>query len=359
MTISSYIPALPTLTVPIIQGGMGVGVSLGNLAGAVAACGGMGVISTVNCGYREPDFKKDIRGANLRALTAEVKRALAIAKGKGVVAINAMVATTQYAESIKAAIEAGVQAIISGAGLPSTLPKIAENSGVALAPIVSSGRAAKVICRMWDKHHGVIPDFVVVEGVEAGGHLGFKKEAVLAGTTPSLDTILSDVLTELKPFEEKCGRSIPVFMAGGVYTGADMAHYTHLGATGIQMATRFIATEECDASLAFKEQIVAATQEDITIVPSPVGMPGRALNTPLIQKLAAGMTFKSKKCGRCLVPCNPAQTPYCISDALIAGVKGDVEHGLFFCGSNAWRVDKIVPVKTLMDELENDWRKNQ
>ena len=344
------------LTVPILQGGMGVGVSLGGLAGAVAACGGMGCISTADTGYREPDFEKDPVSANRRALAAEIKKAKEIAGGAGIVAINAMVATQNYADAVKTAVEAGVDAIVSGAGLPLELPGLVGKADVALAPIVSSGRAAKLILRRWAKAFGRTADFVVIEGCKAGGHLGFAEEDLLAGKCQTLDEILPEVLAEVKPFEEQFGHAIPVFVAGGVYTGEDMAHYMKQGAAGVQIATRFIPTYECDASQAYKDVLLNASAEDVRIIHSPVGMPGRALNTPLVQKLSEGMRFPPKRCARCLKGCNPAQVPYCITHALIEAVKGNVEEGLFFCGANVGRLDKMRSVRALMDELMNEWR---
>ena len=347
------------LTVPILQGGMGVGVSLGGLAGAVAACGGMGCISTADTGYREPDFEKDPVSANRRALAEEIKKAKEIAGGAGIVAINAMVATQNYADAVKTAVEAGVDAIVSGAGLPLELPGLVGKADVALAPIVSSGRAAKLILRRWAKAFGRTADFVVIEGCKAGGHLGFAEEDLLAGKCQTLDEILPEVLAEVKPFEEQFGHAIPVFVAGGVYTGEDMAHYMKQGAAGVQIATRFIPTYECDASQAYKDVLLNASAEDVRIIHSPVGMPGRALNTPLVQKLSEGMRFPPKRCARCLKGCNPAQVPYCITHALIEAVKGNVEEGLFFCGANVGRLDKMRSVRALMDELMNEWRNHQ
>ena len=262
---------------PILQGGMGVGVSLDRLAGAVAACGGMGTISTAVCGFDEPDFATDPKGANLRALAAQVRRAKEAAHGAGLVAINAMVATTQYAESVRTALRAGVDAVVCGAGLPRDLPAIAAEvpeSDAALAPVVGGGRAAGLICRLWDKHHHRIPDFLVLEGPLAGGHLGFSKEEALeaqAGHPKSLSDLLHEVLEAIAPYRDKYGRDIPVFVAGGIADGAEMARYMKEGAAGAQFATRFIATEECDASPAYKQRLLDARDEDIAIVQSPVG----------------------------------------------------------------------------------------
>ena len=230
---------------------------------------------------------------------------------------------------------------------------------MALAPIVSSGRAAKLILRRWAKAFDRAADFVVIEGCKAGGHLGFSEEELLAGKCQTLDEILPEVLAEVKPFEEQFGHAIPVFVAGGIYTGEDIAHYAKMGAAGAQLATRFIPTYECDASQTYKDVLLAAKPEDVRIIHSPVGMPGRALATPLVQKLEQGLRFPPKHCARCLKACEPAKVPYCITHALIEAVKGNVEEGLFFCGANVSRLDRMRSVRELMEELMDDWRKHQ
>ena len=341
-----------TLALPLIQGGMGIGVSLGGLAGAVAQQGGMGVISTANPGFSEADFWQNAKEANARALTREIQKAKRLAAPDGLVAINAMAATADYEAAVKTALENGVDAIISGAGLPLALPALAKGYDVLLAPIVSGGRAAALICRTWQKKHQRLPDFIVLEGSGAGGHLGFHAEELLAHTAPPLEELFLQVQQAVAPFG-----NIPIFVAGSVYTSAELAQWIAAGAAGVQIATRFIATEECDASAAYKQRILACTEQDICIVKSPVGMPGRALRSPLIQRLAQNQRLAPQQCICCLTPCNPATTPYCITKALIEAVQGNWENGLFFCGENAGRVDKIVPVKQLMDELLADWRK--
>ena len=212
-----------TLSLPILQGGMGVGISLDGLAGAVAACGGMGTLSTAVCGFQEPDFAKRPFEANLRALDRQVRHAKVLAHGAGLIAVNAMVATTQYADSVRTALRAGADAIVCGAGLPKDLPALASevsDSDAAIAPIVSSGRAAGLLCKLWDRHYGRIPDFLILEGPEAGGHLGFSRQDLDA--PPSLSDLLREVLTTIAPFRDKAGRDIPVFVAGGVKNGADI-----------------------------------------------------------------------------------------------------------------------------------------
>ncbi|HJC72943.1 MAG TPA: nitronate monooxygenase family protein [Candidatus Ruthenibacterium merdavium] len=345
-----------TLDVPILQGGMGVGVSMGGLAGAVAECGAMGTISTAIPGYDEPDFGKNPNAANLRVLAREIEKAKRLSKEKGLVAINAMVATVQYAESVMTAIKSGVDAIVSGAGLPNELPAIAKGADVLLAPIVSGGRAARVICRMWETRHERYPDFVVLEGPQAGGHLGFSKEEAKSDSAPKLEDLIKETVEALRPFEERAKRAIPVFAAGGVWDGKDAACMARQGAAGVQMATRFIGTYECDASQGFKDILLAAKKEDIQIVQSPVGMPGRALRTPLIERLSGGVKTAAEHCVNCLTPCPKKETPYCIMEALVKALKGNYEEGLFFCGSNVWRMDKMMHVSELIDEIMRDWR---
>jgi len=334
---------------PIIQGAMGVGVSLSGLAGAVANEGGIGVISAVQIGFKESDFETNTLEANLRALKQEIRKARVISP-KGIIGVNLMVAMNNYAKITKAALEEGVDIIISGAGLPMALPGIVEGYKTKIAPIVSSGRAAAVICKMWDKRHNRVPDLVVVEGPDAGGHLGYSKEELLSGDGQKLDEILVEVIKEVKIYGDKYGVVIPVVAAGGIYTGKDIAKYMKLGAAGVQMATRFIGTVECDADIKFKDAFIGAKKEDIQIVVSPVGMPGRAIRNKHIVDLEKG-PIKVTKCFNCLKPCNPAETPYCISKALIEAVKGNVNEGLIFTGTNGYRIEKIVTVKEIINEL--------
>ena len=351
-----------TLPLPIIQGGMGIGVSLERLAGAVASCGGMGTLSAAFCGFREPDFEKNSREANLRALTRQVQRAKETARGAGLIAVNVMVAAAQYAGSVRTALRAGADAIVCGAGLPRDLPALAvevPESGAALAPVVSGGRSAALICKLWDRRYGRVPDFVVLEGPLAGGHLGFSPEEAReaqAGRPKPLLGLLKEVLEAVAPFREKYGQEIPVFVAGGVRNGAEMRRYMDEGAAGAQFATRFIATEECDASSGYKQALLNARAEDITIVQSPVGMPGRALKSPLIARVETETQGPITRCDRCLAACDCKTAPYCISKALIAAVEGDWENGLFFCGANAGEVNALSTVKEQMDQIMNEWR---
>lgn len=336
------------LEVPVLQGGMGVGISLGGLAGAVAACGGMGCISAAHPGYREADFRADPMAANDRALRAEIAKAKQLSGGRGLVAVNIMVASRHYGQLVKAALEAGADAIISGAGLPLELPALAKGAATALAPIVSSGRAAKLILKTWDKRYAVAPDFVVIEGCEAGGHLGFKEHDLHEGTAQTLEEILPDVLEELQPYEEKYGKKIPAFVAGGLDAAA-LTHFRALGAAGIQVATPFIATWECDASQGYKDVILGAGSQDVRIIHSPVGMPGRAIETPLTRKMEEGECIPPTWCAGCIKSCDPSKTAYCITHALIEAAKGNLQEGLFFCGANVERVCAMTTVAQLME----------
>ena len=329
--------------VPVIQGGMGVGVSLSGLAGAVAKAGGIGIISTAQIGYREPDFATNPIACNLRAIDKEIKKARELADG-GIIGVNIMVATRQYEDYVRAAVAAGADCIISGAGLPLTLPELTKGSATKIAPIVSSAKSLSVISRYWMKRYQRQPDFVVIEGPLAGGHLGFTKEELDRLTPQTYDLEIQAIIHMAEEM------NVPVVVAGGVYTRQDMEHYLSLGASGVQMATRFVTTKECDASDAYKQAYIAAGKEDIVIVKSPVGMPGRAIHNAFLDRVAAGERFM-RGCRQCIKTCNPATSPYCITEALINAVEGRLEEGLIFCGSNAYRAEKIETVAEIMEEF--------
>lgn len=330
--------------IPVIQGGMGVGVSLSNLAGAVAAAGGIGVISTAQIGFRNPDFAKSPIECNLQAVGDEIKKAREKANG-GIIGVNIMVATRRYEDYVKAAVAAGVDLIISGAGLPMTLPEI---SGAAkIAPIVSSRKALRVIANHWRKKYDRKPDFVVIEGPLAGGHLGFSKEDIDAYTITGKKDYDEEIKSIIAFADEL---AVPVVVAGGIYERKDMDHYLALGAKGVQIATRFVTTRECDASDAYKQAYIEAKKKDIVIVKSPVGMPGRAIHNAFLDKVNAGERFM-RGCRQCIITCKPDTAPYCITEALINAVEGRLDEGLIFCGSNAYRTDKIETVAEIMEEF--------
>lgn len=332
---------------PVIQGGMGIGVSGSRLAGAVAAGGAIGIISGVQIGYREPDFNRSPLQANLRALRREIKNARQLARG-GIIGVNFMVAMTHYREMVQAAVEEGIDLIISGAGLPLELPSLVKGSSTAIVPIVSSGKAAKVLVGRYSRE-GHLPDALVVEGPLAGGHLGFAPEQ-LEEPAFSLEKLLQDVLATVRSLNLK----IPVIAAGGLRNGRDIARMLQLGAAGAQLGTVFVATQECDADPAFKEAYLSAAPEDVEIIRSPVGLPGRAVSTPFTRKMNELGTLPVKRCFNCLTTCNPATTPYCISQALIDAVQG--EDGLVFCGANVGDIHEIVPVASLLKRLEKEIR---
>lgn len=338
-----------TARIPVIQGGMGVGISLSGLAGSVAACGGVGVISTAQIGYRDPEFEKDPIKTNLRVIGEEIQKAREIAKG-GILGVNIMVATKQYAEYVKAAVKAGIDLIISGAGLPMELPKLVAGSKTKIAPIVSTVKAARVICRFWDHHYQRMPDLVVIEGPKAGGHLGFSRKQLEEFTPVTYDQEIRGILAEVKKYADKYGKEIPVVVAGGIFTREDMLHAMELGADGVQMGTRFVTTWECDASEAYKQTYLHAKKEDIVIVDSPVGMPGRAIRNRFLEEKESRREL-IKKCYQCIATCNTANTPYCITRALVHAAKGETDDALLFCGENAWRCEKMEHVADIMAEF--------
>lgn len=337
--------------VPIIQGGMGIGVSLSNLAGAVAKAGGIGIISGAQPGYNQKDFEKDPHKTNISSLKYHIKKAKEISNN-GIIGVNLMVAMNNYSDYVKATIEAGADLIISGAGMPTALPSLVKDTSIKIAPIVSSLKACKVILKLWDKRYSRAADMVIIEGPKAGGHLGFHKEDLIK-EEENFDSTIVDILNEVSNYEEKYNMKIPVIIAGGIFDGNDIAKYLKLGASGVQMATRFVATEECDASLEFKLEYVNSKKEDISIVKSPVGMPGRALNNKFIKDINVNKP-KITKCYNCLIPCNPKETPYCISLALMNAAKGNTNNGLIFCGENAYKINEITTVPKLINTLLNE-----
>ena len=345
-------------SVPVIQGGMGVGVSLGSLAGAVAKEGGIGVISAAQIGFREPDFDTNTKEANLRAIKKEYEKARTIAP-EGVIGFNLMVAMRHYEEYVRAAIDAGADIIISGAGLPMDLPRIAGESKVLLAPIISTEKSARVILKYWGKRYRRMPDLLVIEGPKAGGHLGFTKEQLLEygeeqgtdRTCEAYDQEVTRILGTVREYEELFDCKIPTALGGGIENRSQAAHAFSLGVDAIQAATRFVTTEECDADIRYKEAYIRADKEDIVIVKSPVGMPGRAIMNPFMKRVMAGEQIPHTPCHRCLHKCNPAEIPYCITDALIHAAKGETDDALLFCGAYAYKAKRLETVKEVIDSL--------
>ncbi len=338
---------------PIIQGGMGVGISLSSLASAVAEEGGIGTIAAVGIGMFEPDIYTNFIEANVRALKNEIRKARE--KTKGLLAVNIMVAMTNYAEMVKAAIEEKIDFIISGAGLPLDMPKhLTKGCQTKLIPIVSSARAAAIICKRWLDKYDYAPDAIVVEGPLAGGHLGFKLEEI-SDPAHALEKLIPEVAETAKKFEARAGKAIPVIAAGGVYTGADILKFQKLGASGVQMATRFVTTRECDASDVFKQSYIGASEGDLTIIKSPVGLPGRAIRNSFIEAVEDGKKAPFKCPYHCIITCDYQKAPYCIALALVNAQRGNLSSGFAFAGSNAYRAKEIISVRQTVDAIKQEY----
>ncbi|MBT3386075.1 MAG: nitronate monooxygenase [Prolixibacteraceae bacterium] len=342
------------IKLPIIQGGMGIGISMSKLASAVANEGGIGVIAAVGIGMFEKDSAKNFLEANMRALKREI--ATAREKTNGIIGVNIMVALTNFSDLVKTAIAEKADIIFSGAGLPLNLPQyLTKGAKTKLVPIVSSGRAAGILCKKWKELYNYLPDAFVVEGPKAGGHLGFKRNQI-DNPDFELQKLVPDVVTHVKPFEEQFNVSIPVIAAGGIYTGADIKEIMDLGASGVQMGTRFVTTNECDASEKFKQSYIDSTEGDMEIIQSPVGMPGRAIRNEFIEKVNRGEKRPIKCPYKCLKTCDIEKTPYCIFAALMSAMKGNFFNGYAFAGSNAFRSTEIISVKSTFESILSEFK---
>jgi nitronate monooxygenase len=329
---------------PIVQGGMGVMVSTASLASAVAECGAAGTIAGVGMGYDSPENEIDYPAASRKALSEEIRKAKEATAG--VVGVNILGALTNYDELARTAAAAGADFIASGAGLPLSLPQHVEGSDTRLIPIVSSGRAAAIIARSWKKRYGRVPDAFIVEGPMAGGHLGFKKDEVQAPVPGVLEGLVREVLAVARDCADI---PVPVIAAGGIFDGKDAARFLALGASGVQIATRLVATYECSVAQSFKDLYISARPEDVVIIDSPVGMPGRAIRTPFVDRLLRG-EGEPFHCGyRCLKTCDPRTAPYCLAKALFNAVRGNLEHAVVFAGLNVSRVREIVSTRVLLE----------
>ncbi|MFH0919079.1 MAG: nitronate monooxygenase family protein [Fibrobacterota bacterium] len=333
---------------------MGIGISLSGLASAVANEGGIGVIATPGIGMSEPDYWTETPAANARVFRSEIQKAKKLTRG--IIGVNIMVALTNYAELVKIAIDEKVDIVFSGAGLPMNLPEfVSKDSTSKLVPIVSSGRAAKIICKKWMDRYNYLPDAVVVEGPLAGGHLGFKAEHIFLPEY-ALEKLVPEVIEAVKPFEVKYGKRIPVIAGGGVYTGQDIRKFLALGVAGVQMATRFVTTNECDADIRFKQAYIDCTKEDITIIKSPVGMPGRAIRNSYITDVEQGKKKPFKCPYHCLLTCDVVNSPYCIALTLANAKTGNLVDGFAFAGANAYRAKKIISVKELIQTIADEYK---
>lgn len=339
--------------IPIVQGGMGVGISLSGLASAVAREGGVGVISSAGLGLLYRRLSNNYNKASILGLREEITKARE--KGKGIIGVNIMVAMSNYADMVKTSIDSGADIIFSGAGLPLDLPSyVTEGCQTRLVPIVSSARAARLLIEKWYANYKYIPDAIVVEGPKAGGHLGYK-ESQISDEHYSLETILPEVVAAVSEYEAKYERQIPVIAAGGIYTGEDIFRMMELGASGVQLGTRFVTTEECDASEAFKQTYIDAQERDIEIIRSPVGMPGRAILSKFIMDVRSGKT-QPKRCPyHCIKTCDISKSPYCIMLALFHAFKGNFQRGYAFAGANAYKAEKITTVKETISSLMSEF----
>ena len=334
---------------PIIQGGMGVRVSLANLASAVANEGGAGIIATAGIGDFLNHPGSRFLAVNEAALRHEIRTART--QTNGIIGINAMVALSNYENLAITAAEEGIDIIISGAGLPLHLPQYVQGTNVKLIPIVSSGRAFKIICTKWQRQYNRLPDAVVVEGVKAGGHLGFSYPDVIQGATSSLDQIVHEVLPLANSFSPR----IPVVAAGGIFDGNDIAHYLELGASGVQMSTRFVCTTECDVHDNFKQAYLDAEEDDIVVINSPVGLPGRVIKNDFVEKIVRGERVPYRCKYQCLKSCNANTAPYCIAEVLANAANGKLENAFAFAGSNVHRCKEIITVKSLMENITREY----
>ena len=342
-----------SVKLPIVQGGMGVAVSLSGLASAVANEGGIGVISAAAIGMTDPGYMKNFQEANKRALRKEIREAKS--KTNGVLGVNIMMALTDHEELVRVAVEEKIDVIFIGAGLPLKIPFIISEAGLnghrtKLVPKVSSAKAANLIFRYWASKYNFVPDAVVVEGPMAGGHLGFKKENLGENMVP-LQILVEETVKTIRPFEQSFGKSIPVIAGGGLHNGRDIYDIMQAGAMGVKIGTRFVTTHECDASLEYKESYLAAGREDIVIIDSPVGLPGRVVKNKFVQQIMNGEAKPFKCPWKCLASCNFREAPFCIAQALFNSARGNMDEGFAFAGSNAYLATEINHVSDVFTDL--------
>lgn len=336
------------IEIPIVQGGMGVRVSTAGLASAVSNEGGLGVIASVGLCEEEWSGQYDYKKSSHTSFVDIIRNVKKLTKNP--FGVNIMCALTNYDDLVDVAQQEGVDVIISGAGLPLKLPSLVKNTKTKLLPIVSSARAAELICSVWQRRYKRLPDAIVVEGPLAGGHLGYSREELKDSQHVYLDKILQEVVSIVRKFEQN-NVKIPVIAAGGIFDGKDIARVIRLGASGVQMATRFVCTHECDVAPAYKEAYLSAKEEDIVIIQSPVGMPGRVISNDFVKKISKGERVDFSCAYRCLSTCDPKRVLYCIAKALDNAARGNMDKGFAMCGSNAYRINKIVSVKELFAEL--------
>ena len=350
MEIKPLVISDKTADIPIVQGGMGIGISLHNLAGAVAKDGGVGIISAAQIGFNEPDFDKDPFAANLRAIKKEYDMAREISPD-GVIGFNIMVAMNHYEDYVREAAKSGADIIISGAGLPVDLPSYVKGYDTKIAPIVSSVKAANIVLKLWDRKYKRTADMVVIEGAYAGGHLGFHFEEIENFDDKDYEEEIKKIISLVREYENKYNKKIPVVLAGGMTSKEDLLNAYKLGADGIQVGTRFVTTKECDADIKYKEAYINAEEKDIKIIKSPVGMPGRAIFNKAMRVVKRDGKIPLKSCHQCIKNCDRSSIPYCITELLINAAKGDVDNGLIFCGAKCYKQNKIETVKDVIDSF--------
>ncbi len=331
---------------------MGIGVSLAGLASAVANMGGVGVISTAGIGlinYNDNNHRKN----HVSALRSEIRSARS--KTTGILGVNIMAVLTNFTDMVETSIEEGIDIIFSGAGLPLDLPKfIGKDIKTKLVPIVSSARAASIICKKWKQNYDYLPDAIVVEGPKAGGHIGFKPDK-LNDQSNRLESLVPEIIKISGKIQEDHDKEIPVIAAGGIFNGSDMFKIIEKGASGVQLGTRFVATKECDASIYFKNAFIKAVNKDLKIIDSPVGMPGRVINNQFLKDAYSGKRRPSYCKYNCIRSCNPKTTPYCIFEALLAAFRGNLHDGFVFTGTNAHKVKEISTVSRVFKDLKNEY----
>lgn len=348
-----------TIEIPIVQGGMGVGISWDQLAGTVSKEGGLGVVSSVGTGYfmDKKYSKKLVLERPLDAINFYSKEGFKAIHdsarkicGNKPLAANVLYAINDYGRVVKDACEAGFNIIITGAGLPTNMPEFTEGyPDVALVPIVSSAKALKIICKRWTKRYNRVPDAVIVEGPKSGGHQGFSYEQCKLPEN-QLENIVGPVVEEAKNWGD-----MPIIAAGGVWDKADIEEMMSLGASAVQMGTRFIGTQECDAHDNFKTVLLNAKKDDIQLMSSPVGYPAQGVVTNLTHLIAKREGPDIKCISNCVAPCHRGEEAkavgFCIADRLSDAYRGNLETGLFFSGTNGYRLDKIITVKELINKL--------
>lgn len=347
LNIGGLIPKLP-----IIQGGMGICVSLSGLASAVANEGGIGVISAVGIGMLEPNYRRKFRESNKIALRKEIRKARE--KSDGIIGVNIMMAISDFDDLLNIALEENVDVVFIGAGLFLKKPTLPDGCNTKFIPKVSSARAARLIFNYWAEKYNCVPDGIVVEGPKCGGHVGFKKEELL-NTQKPLHELVEETVAALKPFEERFNIEIPVIAAGGIYSGTDMYEIMEAGASAVKMGTRFVTTHECDVSDSFKQSYIRATPDDITLIDSPVGLPGRVITSPFVKKIQAGQTMPISCPWKCLKTCDYKKAPFCIAQALFNAAQGNLDEGFSFAGSKAYLAEKIMSVKETINEVMQEY----